>query len=244
MGFFCIGVRMDDLVTAAATIQGAQIQANYALWSALIGAFGIVFAAWYAWQSGVKLQQHNNIIEAKREVYLEAISNYYELIGSFSMINVVPDQFFELFLNNCKEFSKSIHKVSLICESKNKKLVSEFSGNVETQILSLIPIFNEFREAHSLTIKAKSAVQIASDNIDKYVADNLTTSNIEEIDNNLQDKITTAFRIATDESKQKYSDFESVKNKTEGKASSAVKNLHEESQNFSNALRAELKIED
>jgi hypothetical protein len=28
---------MDELISAAATIQGAQIQANYALWAAVLG---------------------------------------------------------------------------------------------------------------------------------------------------------------------------------------------------------------
>lgn len=28
---------MDDLISVAATIQGAQIQANYALWAAVVG---------------------------------------------------------------------------------------------------------------------------------------------------------------------------------------------------------------
>lgn len=78
MGFNFIGVLMDELVTAAATIHAAQIQAYYALWAAVIGAIGIIFAAWYAWQSGIKLQQHNNIIEAKERfiwMQLRSISN-------------------------------------------------------------------------------------------------------------------------------------------------------------------------
>ena len=67
---------MEDLVMAVATIQGAQIQARYTLWAAIIGALGVGFAAWYAWRTGINLHQRNNILEAKREVYLDAIAKY------------------------------------------------------------------------------------------------------------------------------------------------------------------------
>ncbi|MDC5568368.1 hypothetical protein NRB13_14310, partial [Acinetobacter baumannii] len=93
---------MDELVTASATIHAAQIQANYALWaaviSAIIGSIGIIFAAWYAWQSGMKLQQHNNIIEAKREVYLDAIAKYQQLSNDLKLVTYVPDKFHEVYL--------------------------------------------------------------------------------------------------------------------------------------------------
>lgn len=247
MGFSFIGVLMDDLITAAATIHAAQIQANYTLWAAsissIVGAVGIIFAAWYAWQSGIKLHQHNNIIEAKREVYLEAIANYHELMNCLSMINVIPNQFFELFLNNSNEFSKSINKVSLICESKNKKLVSDFSENVGNQIVSLIPTFEIFLEVHNSVIKSKEKVQIASEKVDKYASDNIIPSQFDEIDGDLIEKIIAEFEIAADEFQKNYSNFKDAKNTTEEKVQSIVGNLFEESQTFSSALRAELKID-
>ncbi|MFG4432591.1 hypothetical protein ACFZ9D_02965, partial [Acinetobacter baumannii] len=114
---------MDELVTAAATIHAAQIQAYYALWAAVIGAIGIIFAAWYAWQSGMKLQQHNNIIEAKREVYLDAITKYQQLANDLKLITYAPDKFHEVYLSNKKDFLISINKVQLICDKANAYVV-------------------------------------------------------------------------------------------------------------------------
>lgn len=150
---------MDDLITAVATIQGAQIQANYALWaaviSAIIGAIGIVFAAWYAWQSGMRLHQYNNIIEAKRDVYLDAIAKYQQIKYDLKLITVKPENFSEIILNDRKEFLISISRVQIICDSRNKDIVLDFKNKVEDKLKILLSISDYYIKDYYLLVKTQ-----------------------------------------------------------------------------------------
>lgn len=144
---------MDDLITVAATIHAAQIQANYTLWAAsissIVGAAGIIFAAWYAWQSGIKLHQHNNIIEAKREVYLDFIAKYNLFIKSMDLIWIKPESYYEEFFLHHRDFEVAIEKVLLICETKNKELIYDFYGLMISQFSKFIDVVNRYRVLES-----------------------------------------------------------------------------------------------
>lgn len=159
VGFIYIGVPMNELVSAAATIQGAQIQANYALWaavvSAFIGAIGIVFAAWYAWQSGMKLHQYNNIIAAKRDVYLDAIAKYQQIKNDLKLITVKTDDFNEILLNDRKDFLISISKVQIICDTCNKDIILDFKNNVEDRLKKILSISDIYIKDYFLLLKNK-----------------------------------------------------------------------------------------
>lgn len=234
VGFNYIGVRVEDLVMAAATIQAAQIQANYNFWAVLlssgIGAAGIIYAAWYAWQSGIKLHQHNNILEAKREVYLDAIAKYQHLVNDLQLVNVVPEQFFEILLNNNRDFFIAINKVKLICDHINKDMVDKFALEVGKGIHSLMPLINKF-------IAKKNELNSYSKKFDAFIEDhknlnNLSIAELREIE---------VKKFACNELK---AEFIVEKEKLEKAVQGFIHSLGEESEKFSAKLRSELKISD
>ena len=234
VGFNYIGVRVEDLVMAAATIQAAQIQANYNFWAVLlssgVGAAGIIYAAWYAWQSGIKIHQHNNILEAKREVYLDAIAKYQHLVNDLQLVNVVPEQFFEILLNNNRDFFIAINKVKLICDHINKGMVEAFALKVGKGIHSLMPLINEFLvKKNELNNFIKSNSEFAQKVID---SDNLERDELEKFDAK-----SSAYR-------ELKAEFLVKKDSLEQAVLELTVNLGEESENFSAALRCELKISD
>lgn len=229
VGFIYIGVPMNELVSAAATIQGAQIQANYALWAAFIGAIGIVFAAWYAWRTGIKLNQHNNILEAKREVYLDAIAKYQQLVNDLQLVNIVPEQFFEILLNNNRDFFIAINKVKLICDHINKDMVEKFALEAGKGIHSLMPLINKFLakkdELNSYSEKLIALIQ------DKDL-NNLSSADLRKIE---------VKKFTRNELR---AEFIVEKEKLEKAVQELVTNLEVENEKFSAALRRELKISD
>lgn len=151
---------MTDLVTAAATIQGAQIQANYSLLAAIIGAVGIILAAWLAWRNGMKLHQHNNIIEAKRDVYLDTVAKYQQLVSDYKLLIILPEKLYEILLNNNREFHISINKVRLICDPKNKEMVNDFQEDVNEHIAGLFTYFDCFINSHKSLIAYQGEVKL------------------------------------------------------------------------------------
>lgn len=144
---------MSDLIAAAATIQGAQIQANYALLSAIIGAFGIGFAAWLAWQSGMKLHKHNNILEAKRQVYLDVVGSgslYFSYLKRFPRIN---ERFFDDYSKYSDDFLSKLNAILVVCDVKNKEatkaLIKEFvsiSEIADGNLFHYMTLFNKTKK--------------------------------------------------------------------------------------------------
>lgn len=189
MGFNFIGVLMDDLITAAATIHAAQIQANYTLWAAsissIVGAVGIFFAAWYAWQSGIKLHQHNNIIEAKREVYLDAIVKYQQLVNDLKLITYAPEKFQEIYLTNKKEFLISINKVQLICDSANKAVVLDLKSNIDSKIIELFENFNMLFESRHSLVDLNEKNELVKKEMDDFFLQNPKLVQMKLLDGNL-----------------------------------------------------------
>lgn len=233
-------------LTSIATIKAAYWTSGAALFSALIGALGIVFAAWYAWQSGMKLQQHNNIIEAKREVYLDAIAKYQQLANDLKLITYAPDKFNDVFLSNKKDFLISINKVQLICDTANKSVVLDFKNNVDTKIIELYGFFEVFLESYYFLIEFKEKLKLAEKNLKHFFSQNPKLAqgrvydagmhfSATELQNKLEEgrrehesaKIGYEFNL--EQINKKIQDFEV--------------DLNDKYINFSDMLRAELKIE-
>ncbi|WP_394651017.1 hypothetical protein [uncultured Acinetobacter sp.] len=233
-------------LTSVATIKAAYWTSGAALISAFIGALGIVFAAWYAWQSGMKLQQHNNIIEAKREVYLDAIAKYQQLTADLKLVTYAPDKFHEIYLSNKKDFLVSINKVQLICDGANKPLVLDFKNTIDNKIIELYGFFELFLESYYSLILFKEKLELANKDLNNFLTENpkfaqgkiLHTGlhlSVTKLQNTLQKsqreheiaKIGYEFNL--EQINKKIQDFEV--------------DLNDKYINFSNMLRAELKIE-
>lgn len=150
---FILRVNMNDLITAVATIQGAQIQANYTLWAALlsslIGALGIVIAAWYAFKSGLETQVKNHLLESRRSIYLDFITRSSDLVNCGGLIQVHPETFYEELYKIGNAFDSSIQQVLLIAETKNQEKIYNFYGVCNSAFSSYIDAVNKYRSLES-----------------------------------------------------------------------------------------------
>ncbi len=223
-------MRVEDLVMAVATIQGAQIQARYTLWAAIIGALGVGFAAWYAWRTGINLHQRNNILEAKREVYLDAIAKYQHLVNDLQLVNVVPEQFFEILLKNNRDFFIAINKVKLICDHSNKDMVEKFALEVGKGIHSLMPLINTF-------LAKNDELNRCSEKLIAFI------QNFEDL-NDFQIAELKKLEVKNLTYNELKAEFIAERKKIESAVQELAINLGVENEKFSAALRRELKISD
>ncbi|MDC4699695.1 hypothetical protein OHV78_15630 [Acinetobacter baumannii] len=69
------------------TIKAAQIQADYALISASIGAVGIILGILISWYTALHLQKVARLAETRRDVYLELIEHYSFMVNGFFKIS-------------------------------------------------------------------------------------------------------------------------------------------------------------
>lgn len=227
---------MDALISAAAAIQAAQIQANYTLLAAvvssIIGAIGIIYAAWYAWQSGIKLHQHNNIIEAKREVYLDVIARYNQLVSEIQFVNIFPEKIFEILLNNNRDFFIAIEKVKLICDTPNKKIIDTFALNVGEEIHKIMPLVQIY-------IKKNKELESSIESCNDFFRANVDLEDI-DIDAETLNKISLKNSVVN----EIRNELLEHKNELRDGMDSMIENLDDLSTEFSRVLRSELKIED
>lgn len=151
---------MADLAAVAATIQAAQIQANYALWAALVSSFlgagGIIFAANFAFKSGLKTQQHNNILEAKREVYLDVVASGRLLISIIKRFPRVNLEYYENFTSCYDDFLSKLNKASMVCAESNRSAVSSVIEYLELVYGGLDHVFYEYQESSHRIINYKN----------------------------------------------------------------------------------------
>lgn len=117
--------------TSIATLEAAYWTAGATVVSASLGAAGIIFAAWYAWQKGIKLHQHNNILEAKREVYLEVISAGKLFLISIKRYPSVNEVYYERFSHEYENLCGALFKALVVCETINKNEVENFIHQLE-----------------------------------------------------------------------------------------------------------------
>lgn len=101
---------MDDLISATATIQGAQIQANYALWAAVIGGAFLLASILFTAQFTLKAHKIDKLAEAKRDVYLQLVRKWQNfMMAVFSFINLNKDTYIENYSLALKELIASLH---------------------------------------------------------------------------------------------------------------------------------------
>ncbi|MCE6234822.1 hypothetical protein [Acinetobacter pittii] len=119
---------MDDLISVAATIQGAQIQANYALWAAVIGGAFLLVSIWITAKSTLKAHKIDKLAEAKRDIYLDLVRNWQNfMMAVFSFINVNKNVYDENFSLALTELIASLHETSFISDPLTKEKVLDFT---------------------------------------------------------------------------------------------------------------------
>ncbi|UGQ31490.1 hypothetical protein [Acinetobacter calcoaceticus] len=136
---------MDDLISAAATIQGAQIQANYALWAAVIGGVFLLASIFFTAQFTLKAHKIDKLAEAKRDVYLELVRKWQNfMMVVFSFINVNKDTYIENYSLALKELIASLHETSFISDPLTKEKVLDFTMQLTEDLFKIRSYSQQF----------------------------------------------------------------------------------------------------
>ena len=117
---------MNDLIAAAATIQGAQIQANYALWAAVVGSFGVLLSIFLAAKFTLNAHKADKLAEAKRIIYVEFSRNFSKFFFESIMLprsNELPGNLsnrdaWMAYQSNYLNFVSSCNELSFITTSE------------------------------------------------------------------------------------------------------------------------------
>ncbi|BFM87750.1 hypothetical protein JUNP586_2192 [Acinetobacter baumannii] len=108
-----------------ATIKAAQIQANYALISASIGAVGIILGILISWYTALHLQKVARLAETRRDVYLELIEHYSFMVNGFSKF-LLDSHSWTFFFENITKFCITVDKAAFISTTETKKNFMSF----------------------------------------------------------------------------------------------------------------------
>lgn len=230
--------------TSIATLEAAYWTAGATVVSACLGAAGIIFAAWFAWKSGINLHQKNNILEAKREVYLGAIANWHKLSQDLSLINTKPDSFFDIFLENNREFFILIKKVDLICNSNNKKIVSDFSELVVTKLSDLVEDFNSFiatKAMIEITENELASLSSEGEFLQKYFLKLDGDEESIKLKLRINDFLSRIDTLSLQRNAQE-SQFKDIQSKVRINVNNFINETYEKSDEFASVLRGELNI--
>lgn len=132
---------IEEILTAQATIQAAEIQKWGNIWAALLGGAAIGLGVLASWYTSLRLQRDDRLIETKRDVYLELVESYSNIVLELQMtpsdvIKRYP-KLEESFLN----FSVRADKAIFICQTNTKKeIVSFLKDFAETSNSILVKI--------------------------------------------------------------------------------------------------------
>lgn len=122
-----MGDRMNpELLSAAATIQGAHIQAKATYLAAFWGAFGLISSIFITWFYTQHLQKKARVAETRRVVYLELVEAYSKMITGFQYIPSYPQNYIEYITNRIDIFSASLEKAMFICATETKEEIFYF----------------------------------------------------------------------------------------------------------------------
>lgn len=117
---------MEEIISAAATIQGSKIQANAALVGALLGFLGVIFTLIATWLTVLRSGKVSRLAELRRQVYLETIEAYSQMLSEFATFSKNPLQLKDNLFLKVERFGSSLDKTMFVCDTKTKEAIVEF----------------------------------------------------------------------------------------------------------------------
>lgn len=123
---------LEEMLAAQATIKAAELQAEATMWAAAIGGSGIVIGLLISWWTALHLQKVARIAETRRNVYLELVEAYSNMVSGFYTIGFDIEKNWKLQTTLILNFSKAIDKTTFVCKTETK-----------SEIYKLLKIFKE-----------------------------------------------------------------------------------------------------
>ncbi|WP_406860112.1 hypothetical protein [Acinetobacter baumannii] len=117
---------MEEIISAAATIQGAKLQANAALWGALFGFLGVIFTIIGTWLTVLRSGKVSRLAELRREVYLETVEAYSQMLAEFGSISKDPLKLKDNLYLKIEKFGSALDKTMFVCNTETKAAIVSF----------------------------------------------------------------------------------------------------------------------
>jgi hypothetical protein len=150
---------MDELVSAAATIHGAQIQANYTLWAAVLGGIFLLGSIWLTVKSTLQAHKADKLAEAKRDVCLELVQNWYNFLSTLNSYQSIEEKeaYNANYQDTLTKLLSSLHKSSFISDPKTKELILDFTMDLTKSNFKIMELINnwyaiEIDQAHKVNV--------------------------------------------------------------------------------------------
>ncbi len=180
-----------ELLSVAATIQGAQIQANATYWAALWGALGLIASIGITWLYTNYLQRKARVAECRREVYLALAEAYSKLMAGFQHTPFIPQNYDEYIRGRLDNFSVLLDKTMFICETSTKKEILDFYRIFIPLANEMLGSIQDTVESYNNILVLKKQHEIELDKL-KPIHDRLDEINIE---NPIDEKIKNALEL-------------------------------------------------
>lgn len=141
----------EEILSALATIKGAEIQAYYTLIASCVGAAGIVIGIILSWYTALHLQKVSRLAETRKTVYLEFAEAYSKLIAGLQLIQIEKHKYQSELFSRFSNFSTCLDKVMFVCNTNTKKEVVYYINNILPKIeLIMFEIAGYFDSTQSL----------------------------------------------------------------------------------------------
>jgi len=128
---------LEEMLTAQATIQAAEIQKWGSIWAAFIGGAALALGVWFSWRTSLHLQTVARLAETRKNVYLDLVGSYSDMITGFHTLLLDFNKKWPLQVDAIMSFGKKADIASFICETETKADIFEF-------LKSFQPIYFDF----------------------------------------------------------------------------------------------------
>lgn len=147
--------------TSIATINAAQWAFVASIIAAIVSGGFIIFAAKYAFQKGLKTQEHNNLLEARREVYLNFVSQtqkYSYSIHKFKLMNL--QEYSLAMLQEAENIQSSLQKCILISEPETRLKADKLSYSISDNFSEVMKLVEKWYKCTNQSKKSEIDIEI------------------------------------------------------------------------------------
>lgn len=161
---------MDELVSAAATIHGAQIQANFALWGAIlaasIGGVALIISIRYTANFTLKAHKADKLAELKSKTYFDCIAIYAEFSSSAFNIVYKVQSTNEEILSNQRDFMFALNKASFVSNENTQLKIGRFINFFNEWLREFYVYLNLTRKSDSELYSMVASNKLKLENFD------------------------------------------------------------------------------
>lgn len=239
---------MEEIISAAATLQGSKIQANAALVGALLGFLGVILTLIGTWFTVLRSGKISRLAELRRVIYLDTIEAYSEMVAEFAMLSKNPLELKDNLFLRVVRFGSALDKTMFVCETKTKEAIVEFYEiyipelkNFSKEVFPFIDAYEELRDEEKRHQDLMDQFQKFYLQIDELKIEDPRSDKFKNIFNVLDSKIEYSSKVV-EKIEEKENFYKDLEGKVSLIASNFIEKLNEKSSEVMYLLREEIDI--